>query len=363
MTVYTDSGREATITKLERNAMKNRLLLTTVKDKRTGQEIQVEDYFVFQARCIRKFGLAAGVYVRQLVFWDGKGMDPEGWIYKSEDEMEAEIGLGRHAQRKARAALEKHDVLETQRRGLPCRLFYRVNLEKLAELLETPYSTWNQWKRGMKKDPETGKFYHPEDATLNHDSRQDPIGTEQDGSAWGPNKEGPYTDLTSEDPIGTEQDGSLYRPDKSGPYTDLAITESTYRENATDNTEGSSENSSESSVFQTAADGFSSRTTAQQKDEFISQDQEQDETLPDTTTLLAGQRDIDSKELSEVRRVLEHGQHGSVALKHYRAGSISAEDVADFVSWEVAHRLEATPALSRTVRHALDEMVGESRAS
>ncbi|MDP9438409.1 MAG: hypothetical protein M3P49_06665, partial [Actinomycetota bacterium] len=178
-------------------------------------------------------------------------------------------------------------------------------------------------------------------------------------------KEGPYTDLTSEDPIGTEQAGSLYRPDKSGPYTDLAITESTYREDLTDNAESSSESSSESSVFQTGANGFSSRTAPQQKDKFLSQDQEQeqDEALLTTTTSLADQWNVNPKELSEVRRVLEHGKHGSVALKHYRAGSISVEEVAEIVGWEVSHSLEATPALSRAVRRALEEVADESRAS
>ncbi len=365
MTVYTDSAHQATITKLERNTMKNRLLLTTVKDQRTGQEMQVEDYFVFQARCIRKFGLAAGVYVRQLVFWDGKGMDPEGWIYKSEDEMEAETGLRRRAQREARKVLTSSEVLEEKRKGVPCRLFYRVNLEALAEVLEAPGSTLNQWKRGTKKDPETGKYHRPEDATLNSSYRQDgnTDRTSEDGSTDRTSEDG-STDRTSEDgsTVPTSKDGNRDLTRKDG-ITDRTITESTYKENVTDNTESSSKSSSESSVFQTAADGFSSRTTAQHKDELLSQDQEQDEASPDTTTLLTDQRDVDPKELSEVRRVLEYGQHGSVALKHYRAGSISAEDVADFVSWEVAHRLEATPALSRTVRHVLDEMADESRAS
>ncbi|PLS87436.1 MAG: hypothetical protein CYG60_01895 [Actinobacteria bacterium] len=365
MTVYTDNGREATITKLERNTMKGRLLLTTVKDQRTGREIQVEDYFAFQARCISKFGLAAGVYVRQLVFWDGKGQDPDGWIYKKEDEMEAETGLRRRAQREARKILTACQVLEEKRKGVPCRLFYRVNLENLAEVLEAPGSTLNQWKRGTKKDPETGKYHRPEDATLNHDYRKvgitDPAS--EDGITDLSSRDA-ITDLTREDGITdpASQDGNRDLTSQDG-ITDPTITESTYRENVTDYAEGSSESSSESSVFQTAANGFSSRPAAQQKDEFISQDQEQDENRPNPTTSFADQRDLEPKELSEVRKILEHGQHGSVALKHYRAGTISAEEVADYVSWEVAGTLDPAPALKRGVRHVLDELADESRAS
>ncbi len=365
MTVYTDSGRAATITKLERNTMKGRLLLTTVKDQRTGQEIQVEDYFVFQARCIRKFGLAAGVYVRQLVFWDGKGMDPDGWIYKSEDEMENETGLRRRAQREARKVLTSSEVLEEKRKGVPCRLFYRVNLEKLAEVLEAPGSTLNQWKRGTKKDPETGKYHRPEDATLNHDYRQDGITdpASEDGNRDLSSRDA-ITDRTREDGITdpASQDGNRDLTSQDG-NTDPTITESTYREDVTDNAESSSESSSESSVFQTAADGFSSRHAAQQKDEFLSQDQGQDEGQPDTTTSFDEQRDVGPKELSEVRKVLEHGKHASVALKHYRDGNISVEEVAEYVSWEVSQHLEATPILLRAVRCVLDDVAGESRAS
>src|SRR4051794_32690648 len=91
------------VTKLERKRLRAEL----IKDEEGN-----EDFFVFQARCIRKFDLAAGAYIRQLVFWDGKGRDPEGWIYKSENEMELEIGLSRRQQRGARKVLTSYEVLE-----------------------------------------------------------------------------------------------------------------------------------------------------------------------------------------------------------------------------------------------------------
>ncbi len=363
MPVYTDSAREATITKLERNTMKNRLLLTTAKDQRTGQEMQVEDYFVFQARCIRKFGLAAGVYVRQLVFWDGKGMDPEGWIYKSEDEMEAETGLRRRAQREARKVLTTCEVLEEKRKGVPCRLFYRVNLERMAEVLEAPGSTLNQWKRGTKKDPETGKFQRPDDATLNYDYREDGITdrTREDGITDRTREDG-ITDRTREDGITdrTREDGITVPARKDG-ITDRTITENTYRENLTDNAESSSESSSESSVFQTAADGFSSRTTAQQKDEFISQDQGQDEALPDTTTSPPPQPKVGSELANEVARVMVSGRHSPLAVKHYRKGTggVDAYIVAEHVSQDLIGNMTGAERLLPTVQRVLEAMKAE----
>ncbi|MDP9476207.1 MAG: hypothetical protein M3R38_11095 [Actinomycetota bacterium] len=99
-----------------------------------------DDYFVCQARCVNKLGPAAGIFVRQLLFWEGKGHDAEGWIYKTEEEMEQETGLGRRAQRKARKVLVGRGVLEEDRRGLPRRLHCRVDLMALAETLNPSYS-------------------------------------------------------------------------------------------------------------------------------------------------------------------------------------------------------------------------------
>src|SRR5215207_10223763 len=64
---------------LERQIQKREVL----RDPETGEE----DYFTFQARCVRKFGPAAGIYLRQLVFWTGKKSIDPNWIYKTEEEM------------------------------------------------------------------------------------------------------------------------------------------------------------------------------------------------------------------------------------------------------------------------------------
>jgi hypothetical protein len=166
--VATDSlERNGADALLERQIQKREV----VRDPETG----VEDYFTFQARCVRKFGPAAGIYLRQLVFWTGKkSIDPD-WIYKTEEEMEAETGLRRRGQREARKVLGRYEVLQERYGGLPRKLWYRVDLAKLAELLEEPDGAMNQWKRGRRysQDPDSGKLIRePEDETLKQDYRQ-----------------------------------------------------------------------------------------------------------------------------------------------------------------------------------------------
>jgi hypothetical protein len=110
-----------------------------------------EDYLNFKAGCVRKFGPAAGIFLRQLVYWTGKEHDPEGWIYKTQSEMEVETGLSRKQQEKARKILRSQGVINEQKKGVPCQLWYRVDLEALRRIMETPRSTMNQ-RRGNRDD-------------------------------------------------------------------------------------------------------------------------------------------------------------------------------------------------------------------
>ena len=107
--------------------------------------LTANNYMALEARCIREFGPAAGVLARQLVYWEGKGHDPDGWIYKTKAELREEIGLSSGMVDTARRRLEDRGVLKTDRR--PKRrpdgrikypshvIHYRLDLLKLAQVL------------------------------------------------------------------------------------------------------------------------------------------------------------------------------------------------------------------------------------
>lgn len=80
---------------------------------------------------------AGGLFLSQLFYWSDKGADAEGWIYKTIAEWTDETALSRREQESARAALVALGVLEVERRGLPARLWFRLDLGRLASLLET----------------------------------------------------------------------------------------------------------------------------------------------------------------------------------------------------------------------------------
>ena len=81
-------------------------------------------------------GIASTVFLCQLLYWQDKGSDAEGWIYKSQKDWEAETGLSEYEQRHARKMLGLLRILDEREAGIPCRLWYRINIERLDELWE-----------------------------------------------------------------------------------------------------------------------------------------------------------------------------------------------------------------------------------
>ncbi len=81
--------------------------------------------------------ILAALFLSQSVYWQ-KRCPPNrgGWWWKSIDDWEKETGLNYNEQRKARKSLVNIGVLEEEKKGVPCRTWYRVNLEKLESIIQ-----------------------------------------------------------------------------------------------------------------------------------------------------------------------------------------------------------------------------------
>jgi len=90
-----------------------------------------------------------GIMISQLVYWSKRTTDPDGWIFKTQKEWYDETALSRREQDTARKVGKKLAVLEEKLAGNPARLFYRVNVPRLYELLEEFLE-----KNGAKKPKE-----------------------------------------------------------------------------------------------------------------------------------------------------------------------------------------------------------------
>ena len=101
-------------------------------------------------------GVKETVFLCQFLHWDGKQRDPEGWIFKSQDEIFDETGLSEKEQRTARKNLKRQHLIDEKEDRLAHRMFYRVNKGNLNKM-------WDQRRVGSV--PESPNGHSPNSPT------------------------------------------------------------------------------------------------------------------------------------------------------------------------------------------------------
>jgi hypothetical protein len=80
-------------------------------------------------------GATTGLFLSQLLFLSDKGNNPEGWVYKSEQEMGKETGLSKREQQTARRKLLSLGVIAIMRGGFRNTYHFKVIWEKLYQVI------------------------------------------------------------------------------------------------------------------------------------------------------------------------------------------------------------------------------------
>jgi hypothetical protein len=80
-------------------------------------------------------GATIGLYLSQLLFQSDKGANPEGWVYKSEQEMGRETGLTKREQQTARRKLLSLGVIAIIRGGFRNTYHFKILWEKLYQII------------------------------------------------------------------------------------------------------------------------------------------------------------------------------------------------------------------------------------
>jgi len=80
-------------------------------------------------------GATAGLFLSQALYWSRRTTDRAGWFWKTQQEWQAETALTRREQETARARLRATGVLQERHAGVPAKLYFRVDLARLAALL------------------------------------------------------------------------------------------------------------------------------------------------------------------------------------------------------------------------------------
>jgi hypothetical protein len=79
--------------------------------------------------------VGAGIVLCQLLYWTGRGRDPDDWIYKTNAELGAECGLTRHELLSAKRRLVELELVFVEYRDWPRRTYYRVNMDRIYDQL------------------------------------------------------------------------------------------------------------------------------------------------------------------------------------------------------------------------------------
>jgi len=79
--------------------------------------------------------ITAGVFLSQMLYWTDKGKLANGWIWKTQEEWTKETALTKAEQVTARRHLKERGLLEEKYGGIPRQLYYRLNMERMMELL------------------------------------------------------------------------------------------------------------------------------------------------------------------------------------------------------------------------------------
>ena len=80
-------------------------------------------------------GAAIGLFLSQLLFLSDKGANPEGWVYKSEQEMTKETNLTKREQQTARRKLLSLGVIAIMRGGWKNTYHFKIIWEKLYQVI------------------------------------------------------------------------------------------------------------------------------------------------------------------------------------------------------------------------------------
>ena len=76
------------------------------------------------------------IFICQMAYWKGKEQDPDGWIYKSSEEIERETALSYKEQRNVRAGLLAKKLLTEWNSRTEHRLYFKIDWDAVNALWE-----------------------------------------------------------------------------------------------------------------------------------------------------------------------------------------------------------------------------------
>lgn len=77
--------------------------------------------------------VGGGVFLSQCIYWTKRTTLPDGWFYKTADEWYDETYLTRREQETIRKRLVSINILKEEKRGVPAKLHYKINVSAIEK--------------------------------------------------------------------------------------------------------------------------------------------------------------------------------------------------------------------------------------
>jgi len=95
-------------------------------------------FLVLNKELARKIGLKEAIMLADLIskeeYFIAKGMT-DGWFFNTEANIEADTTLNPYNQRKCLKTLKKYEIIETKRKGIPAKQYFKINEYQVLQIL------------------------------------------------------------------------------------------------------------------------------------------------------------------------------------------------------------------------------------
>tara|TARA_R110002012_G_scaffold10611_1_gene48239 strand:+ start:794 stop:1420 length:627 start_codon:yes stop_codon:yes gene_type:complete len=96
-------------------------------------------FLVLNKELARHLGLYSAVLLADLIskeeYFIDKEMTLNGWFFNTEANIENDTTLNAYHQRKCLKILKEKGIIEVKRKGIPAKLYFRINEEQVSEIL------------------------------------------------------------------------------------------------------------------------------------------------------------------------------------------------------------------------------------
>jgi len=96
-------------------------------------------FIIMNKELARRIGLKESILLADLIskeeYFIKNGTISEGWFFNTEANIEADTTLNPYHQRKCLKTLRKYEIIETKRKGIPAKQYFKINEYKVMQIL------------------------------------------------------------------------------------------------------------------------------------------------------------------------------------------------------------------------------------